>query len=139
MRIEGPSRRSPVGGKSGVRGASGGRPAFRLDEGTAAGHANAAHATSAPTELDAILALQAVEDPLLKKRRAVKRGRSLLDNLEALKAELVIGKVSEGRLERMLSLVRQARERIDPDLDAVIEDIELRVLVELAKFGRYLT
>ncbi len=137
MRIEGPYQRRPVGGKSGTGRTGADRPIFSVNDTPATGHANAAHAVSAPTEIDAILALQAVEDPLARKRRQVKRGRALLDNLEALKADLIVGKVSADRLGRLLSLVRQAREDIDPELDAVIEEIELRALVELAKFGKY--
>ena len=139
MRIEGPSRRQPVSGKSGTYGPGAGRPLFSLGEGAPTSHTNAAHSVNAPTELDAILALQAVEDPLFAKRKAIKRGRTLLDNLEALKADLLLGRVSETRLERIIVLVRQAREQVDPALDAVIEDIELRALVELAKLGRFVS
>lgn len=139
MRIEGPSRRTPVSGRSEVGRTGAERPLFQIDDGPAASHTNATHAVDAPTELDAILALQAVEDPLFKKRKAVRRGQSMLDNLDALKADLVLGKVSEARLDRMLALARQARERVDPRLDAVIEDIELRILVELAKFGKFVS
>ena len=139
MRIEGPYRRPPVGKKSGAQGSSAGRPLFEIGESHPASRPDATQASSAPTEIDAILALQAVEDPTHGKRKAVKRGRALLDNLEALKAELLGGHVSEARLDRLLSLVRQAKDRVDPELDAVIEDIELRVLVELAKLGRYVS
>ena len=139
MRIEGPYRRPPVGKKSGTKGSSAGRPAFEIDDAQTASRPAATQASSATTEIDAILALQAVEDPTYGKRKAVKRGQALLDNLEALKTELLGGHVSEARLDRLLNLVRQAKERVDPELDAVIEDIELRVLVELAKLGRYVS
>ncbi len=137
MRIEGPYRRSQVGGKSGAGKSGAGRPAFSVSDPSAAEKPAAGNAVSAPTELDAILALQSVEDPTQKKRRSVKRGRALLDNLEALKADLIVGKVSATRLERIVALVRQAREQVDPELDVVIEEIELRALVELAKLGKY--
>ena len=139
MRIEGPYRRPPVGGKSAARGTGSARPLFTLDEGQPGAQTQAALATSAPTELDAIIALQAVEDPTYGKRKSVRRGRALLDNLEALKADLLTGTVSEARLDRLLALVRQARVQVDPELDALIEDIELRALVELAKLGRYVS
>ena len=139
MRIEGPYRRPPVGKKSGAQGGSAGRPVFDVGDTHPASHPAATQASNATTEIDAILALQAVEDPTYGKRKAVKRGQALLDNLDALKAELLGGHVSEARLDRLLNLVRQARDRVDPELDAVIEDIELRVLVELAKLGRYVS
>ena len=137
MRIEGPYRRPAVGKKSGTKASSAGRPAFEVDDSQPASRAAEAQASAPATEIDAILALQAVEDPMQGKRKAVRRGQALLDNLDALKAELLTGHVNEARLDRMLTLVRQAKTRVDPGLDNVIEDIELRVLVELAKHGRY--
>ncbi len=140
MRIEGPSRRlPPVNGKSGTHGSGAGRPLFAIDEAPVSSPAHVVPAVSAPADIDAILALQAVEDPLLAKQKTVRRGRSLLDTLETIRCDLLAGQVSEERLERLLALVRQTRERVDPELDAAIEDIELRALVELAKFGRYVT
>lgn len=99
--------------------------------------------TSAPasigraTSIDAILALQAVEDPLFAKKKAVRRGNQLLDTLENIKGDLLVGRVSEGRLHQLMSIIGQARDRNLPDLDGVLDDIELRARVELAKFGRY--
>ena len=62
---------------------------------------------------------------------------ALLDTLETIKADLLLGQVSEGRLNQLMVLVTQARERNLPELDDVLDDIELRARVELAKFGRY--
>ena len=89
------------------------------------------------SSIDALIALQAVEDPLLKKKKALRRGNALLDSLETIKADLLVGQVSEGRLNQLMALIGQARERDLPGLDAVLDDIELRARVELAKFGRY--
>ena len=139
MRIEGPSRRSPVSGKSGVGKSDGQRPLFQLGDTPTATAARATTAMSAPTEIDAILALQAVEDPMFAKRKAANRGNALLDTLEELKADLLTGRVSEERLNRLLSLVRQSKNSGDSRLDEIIEDIELRALVELAKLGRYVS
>jgi hypothetical protein len=89
------------------------------------------------TGLDALLALQSIDDPLLKKKKAVRRGTALLDALDAIKADLLAGQVPEGRLNQLLALVSAARERDVPELDGLLDDIELRARVELAKFGRY--
>ena len=138
MRIEGPYRRPAVGKKSGTKAGSAGRPALR----STTPSRQAALSRRKPVRLrpksTRFWALQAVEDPTQGKRKAVRRGQALLDNLDALKAELLAGHVNEARLDRMLTLVRQAKTRVDPGLDNVIEDIELRVLVELAKHGRYI-
>jgi len=88
--------------------------------------------------LDAILALQGVEDALsAPRRKAVKRGHGLIDGLEAIRADLLVGRVDPSRLDSLMAMVNEARSRSIPALDAVLDDIELRVRVELAKFGRF--
>jgi hypothetical protein len=67
----------------------------------------------------------------------VRRGKALLDVLEDMKADLLLGHVGEGRLNQLLALIGQAREKSEPGLDALIDDIELRARVELAKLGRF--
>lgn len=103
------------------------------------GTARVANASAAsPTAgIEALLALQAIEDPVLKRRKTVRRGRALLDTLEAIKADLLLGRVGESRLNQLMALIGQAREQCDPELDALIDDIELRARVELAKLGKY--
>ncbi|MCB1508640.1 MAG: flagellar assembly protein FliX, partial [Hyphomicrobiaceae bacterium] len=71
------------------------------------------------------------------RRRAIQRGHDLLDSLEGLRADLLAGRVSGERLQRILSLVRRQSGSGDPKLDEVIADIELRAQVELAKLGRF--
>ncbi|QQR34663.1 flagellar assembly protein FliX [Devosia oryziradicis] len=99
-------------------------------------------AASAPaqamTGIDAILALQAAEGPLTGRKKAVRRGASLLDSLEEMRTDLLIGRVDPERLDRMSAMLAEVRERSLPGLDALLDDIELRVRVELAKAGRYL-
>lgn len=87
--------------------------------------------------LDAILALQAVGDFTESRRRAIKKGGILLDLLEAMKADLLVGRVAPERLDAMVVQLANLRERIEPGLDGIIDDIDLRVRVELAKLGRY--
>jgi hypothetical protein len=89
------------------------------------------------TGIDAILALQAVGGPLEGKKKALRRGRSLLDALEDIKADLLIGQVTAERLDNLATMLSEIRERSDPALDGVLDEIDLRVQVELAKFGRY--
>ena len=92
---------------------------------------------AATAGLDAILALQAVGGPLDGKKKAVRWGRSLLDTLDEIKADLLVGKVSLDRLDQLASMLGELREGTIPGLDEVLDDIDLRVRVELAKFGRY--
>ncbi len=136
VRIEGNLRI----GNGGTRGASrqaGAGPAFSVDEGTIASRPAMAFGATAAAGIDALLALQAVEDPAFKRKKQVRRATALLDTLEEIKADLLIGRVSEGRLNQLMALIGQARERGDPQLDALLDDIELRARVELAKRGLY--
>jgi len=135
VRVENTARSTAATARNGV-----GRPAaggfFVNDEPQAAQVASSAP-VAATSSIDALLALQAVEDPLLGRRKAVRRGTALLDTLEQIKADLLVGQVSEGRLNQLMVRIGQARERNLPGLDGVLDDIELRARVELAKFGRY--
>lgn len=89
------------------------------------------------TGMDSILALQSVDEPLGRKKKAIKRGASLLDELDAIKADLLVGRVSADRLDGMIGMLSELRERTMPGLDSLLDDIDLRVRVELAKFGRF--
>ena len=62
---------------------------------------------------------------------------SMLDALDGMKADLLIGHISEGRLNQLLALVGEARQRTLPGLDTVLDGVELRARVELAKYGRF--
>jgi hypothetical protein len=128
-RANGPTPRSGVG-----RSTAGG---FFVAEEPQAAHVASAQPAAATSGIDALLALQAVDDPLLGRKKAIRRGTALLDTLEQIKADVLIGQVSEGRLNQLMVLIGQARERNLPGLDGVLDDIELRARVELAKFGRY--
>ena len=110
---------------------------FSIEADTGPQRAAAAGPAVAAGGIDALLTLQAIEDPLLARKKAVRRGGALLDTLEDIKADLLLGRVSEGRLNQLMALISQVRERNLPGLDHVIDDIELRARVELAKFGRY--
>ncbi|MDO8360211.1 MAG: flagellar assembly protein FliX [Devosia sp.] len=134
MRIENTVRSSLSRSSGASRPAGGG---FFVDDGAAAARPAAAQPLAQSSGIDALLALQAVEDPLLAKKKALRRGNALLDTLETIKADLLLGQVSEGRLNQLMALIGQARERNLPELDGVLDDIELRARVELAKFGRY--
>jgi len=136
LRIDATNRTSGVAGRNAV-GKSGSGQAF-----VPAGEPGAARVnTTAPVlpaaGLDAILALQAVGDFTEKRRKAVTRGASLLDLLDGMKADLLLGRVAPERLDAMATQLTALRERVEPGLDALIDEIELRVRVELAKLGRF--
>lgn len=84
-----------------------------------------------------LLSLQEVADPLAERRQAVRRGEDLLDQLDELRHGLLVGAFPKEKLDRLLILVRRQRSRIaDPRLRDILNDIETRAAVELAKMGK---
>ena len=82
----------------------------------------------------ALMALQGAEDPLEKRRRAERRGRQLLDGLDRLKIDLLEGGAAGETLSKLKAALESERENTDdPQLESIIDQIELRVEVELAK------
>lgn len=90
-------------------------------------------ATTHLQSIDALLALQSVDDALTGRRKAVKRGNDVLDTLEDLKLDLLAGTIAPAKLRRLLILVEDSGRTGEDDLDALLDDIELRAKVELAK------
>lgn len=86
--------------------------------------------------IDALLALQGVEDATERRRRAIRRGRSALDSLDALKLGLLGGRLDGLALTRLRTASQGLDEPSgDPRIDSVLMEIALRVEVELAKIG----
>ncbi len=84
--------------------------------------------------VDALIALQDVGGPLERKRRAVRRAGRLLDALDDIKISLLSGDLSSADLDRLRRAIRDERDQTDdPRLEAVLNDIELRAAVEMAK------
>ncbi len=86
--------------------------------------------------IDALIALQGVEDPTERRRRAVKYGRRALDALDELKLGLLAGSLDRATMLRLKSVAGDLRDPTGDDrLDQVMAEIDLRVSVELAKAG----
>ena len=88
--------------------------------------------------IDALLALQGVEDPTERRKRSVQRGRGALDVLDDLKLGLLSGNFDASTVNRLRAAAANLKSSSgDPGLDAVLSEIELRVEVELAKAGQF--
>ena len=86
--------------------------------------------------VDTLLALQSVPEAGEGKRRAVKRAGDMLDLLDDIRLGLLEGGVPKGKLEGLLRMVQSRREdSADARLAQILDEIELRAQVELAKFG----
>jgi class II flagellar assembly regulator FliX len=109
---------------------------FTLDGQDPARQQGAASSLRAISSLDALLALQGIEDFKERRKRAVVKGRNALDALDALKIGLLDGSVDTGTLSRLKVAAEGLTEETgDASLNAVMHEIDLRVAVELAKAG----
>lgn len=96
-------------------------------------------AAAAMGAVDVLLAVQSMDDVTEReaRKRLVKRGEDLLDQLEEVRHGLLLGTLSKDKLERLSQSVRSRREACpDPGLAALLDEIELRAEVELAKLSR---
>ncbi|MEN9755699.1 MAG: hypothetical protein RLZ07_2081 [Pseudomonadota bacterium] len=100
--------------------------------------ANAPSKTIATIGLSAVLALQDEgETPSERRRRQLRRGVRILDALEALKRDIVLGRLGEtsfSQLSGALSLV--SPHDLDTEGRQILRAIDVRAAVELAKAGR---
>lgn len=107
---------------------------FALNDTDAGKSAAAAGALRGIHSVDALMALQGVEDAAERRRRFARRGGSALDLLDSLKVEILEGRVGPDTLRKLEAMVHGLSERSgEPGLDQVLAAIGVRVAVELAK------
>jgi hypothetical protein len=105
---------------------------------TTASETRATVAPKATANIDALLAMQGIEeDPAERRRRSVARGKGALDVLDDLKLRLLSGNLDKSTVLRLRDAAANLKSSSgDPGLDSVLSEIELRVEVELAKAGQ---
>lgn len=86
--------------------------------------------------VDSLLALQAVPDSTEGRRRALKRASEMLDLMDDIRLALLAGEVPSSKLQGLLRVVQSRRDEVgEPQLNQVLDEIELRARVELAKYA----
>ncbi len=134
MRIYGPNGTALASAPAMARRSNAG--SFTVSEEETPRNTAAAGNLRAVSTVDALIALQGVEDSTERKKRAVVRGRKALDVLDALKLAVLDGSVEPSTLARLkVAAEGLTDETGDPGLDTVLGEIDLRVAVELAKAG----
>lgn len=126
-----PSVRRARGGKSA---ASSGTFDSHLAEG--ARGSDALSSAPPPAGMNALLAVQEVADISVDADRARAQGEAILDRLDDLRHGLLMGFVSKEKLQELTNLVRVGRIQVkDKNLTEILDQIELRAEVELAKLA----
>lgn len=134
MRIYGPNGATPAPSTPATRRSSG--ATFTLGEEASPQQAGTATGPRPLGGIETLLALQGVEEPAERRRRAVRRGRTALDALEELKMGFLAGTLDQALLARLKAAASGLKDGSgDPGLDGVLAEIELRVEVELAKMA----
>ncbi|MGA7971275.1 MAG: flagellar assembly protein FliX [Pseudolabrys sp.] len=134
MRINGTNGAALAKAPAGARRAAGG--GFSVSEQADTPQPAAAGSLRSISTLDALLALQGVEDFTARKKRAVAKGRNALDALDSLKAGLLGGSLDGATIARLKVAVDGLTDETgDAHLDELMRDIHLRLAVELAKAG----
>ena len=109
---------------------------FRLDEGGEARDNKAAGATPALGGVEALLTLQSV-GPVPDAGARLRHGHDMLDLLDDLRIGLLGGAFPADKLERLVDNLARRPARIEGEqVEQVLDEIELRARVELAKLGR---
>lgn len=139
MKIEGPNKSSSTKGaaKAGAR-KTAGDSSFEgmIGETTAAVAPRATTGTMAVSQLDALLSIQESADGTSEEaaRKSKKRAMDMLEQLDQIKVGLLTGGIPREVMERLTTMIASHREKImDPKLAEIIDEIDLRAQVEIAK------
>lgn len=135
MKIDQPGQVRSTGAARAGGKTSGARPGeFQrfLDQG---GGPSGVSAGQSISSVDALLAAQSVDTvDDQSRRRAFQRGEDILDRLEEIRHALLGGTLSVAQVQNLAAMVRAKRAAIaDPLMREVLDEIELRAEVEIAK------
>lgn len=89
--------------------------------------------------IEGILSVQEVPDATQGRSRGLARANDVLERLDEIRHDLLLGAIPKGRLVALRQQVHEMRSSgntlRDPRLSAILEEIDLRASVELAKLG----
>jgi hypothetical protein len=104
----------------------------QLDETAETG---ASQSMSGASSIMGVLGVQEIDDALGQASRGKMRAIDILDRLEELRIELLSGAISRDKLMQLSQVVSARRSEVtDPQLGQVLDEIDLRAQVELAKY-----
>jgi hypothetical protein len=133
MRVESNRPLKPTAARRGERARDPGGASFAeaLTEGATPAPAAG---TASLAGVGSLLSLQEVDDPAQRRREGFARGGRLLDRLDEIRQGLLAGIISQPALTQLRQELKQTRAAtLDPRLDDILAEIDLRAAVELAK------
>ena len=128
--------RAKAAKKSSSGGADFARRLGGADQSDSAGAADTLTGIGPVAGLDALLSVQNVDpDGGGGNKRAYQRAEDLLDKLDELRLFLIAGGIPRDKLLSLSHLAQSHRDQVDdPNLAGLLDEIDLRVQVELAKY-----
>ena len=136
MKVEGPGKAQSASNtkKSGRADQSGSHFGDFLTSGTTS--TESAGQTQSIGTVDSLLALQGADDPTAKasKKRMKERANVILDELDKVRIAMLTGRLTVGHMIDIADVIASHREKIsDPALTDLMDEVDLRAQVELAK------
>ncbi|MZR30808.1 flagellar assembly protein FliX [Sneathiella litorea] len=138
MKVGGPGRTSAASGSKGGKASQKSGAKFSVESDPVEASVAGGVSSSSPiSSIDALVALQGVDDNLPKgNKKALAKGHDLLEKLESIRDGLLTGSLTADKLKQLQATLSGYNVAdADPALQQVIKDIEVRAAVELAKFG----
>ncbi|MDR3514855.1 MAG: flagellar assembly protein FliX [Azospirillaceae bacterium] len=137
MKVDGPKGIATPSGSTRKLGrgdvAHDGEFARALEE--SAGGPGGSSAAAGINTVNPLFALQEVDDPAGRPAKARRRAETILDKLDQIRDALLSGSLSQAQLTALAAAIKVQRDGIDdPGLTAILDEVDLRAQVELAKF-----
>ncbi len=136
MKIEGPDRSRKISDTKKSDKTSAADGDFSAFMAAGAKKPQAGGAAQSIARVDALLAVQAVESPTERaaRKRMRERGEGILKELDKLRHSLLTNSLTLGDVINVADVVASHREKLaDPTLIAILDEIDLRAQIELAK------
>ena len=133
----GPIRRTSETGRPKKKGAGKGADfAAELDE-TVQDKSARVSGSGPVAAVDALFSVQEVGDATKGRNRGTVRAQVMIDGLDDIRQGLLMGAIPRSKLTALVKVVREERDQAeDPKLSAILDEIELRAAVELAKLDQ---
>ncbi|MCK5574717.1 MAG: hypothetical protein KAI28_02835 [Sphingomonadales bacterium] len=91
---------------------------------------------SATAPVDSLLHLQEVPDSTSGRSKGLLTAKDMLESLEDIRRGLLLGSIPIPNLKALARMVMNRSDQFDdPELTEILDEIELRARVELAKLG----
>lgn len=97
---------------------------------------SSSHGVTGTGAITGILGIQEVDDALSRAAKGKMRAEDILDRLDDLRLEILTGGISRDKLLQLSHVVSSRRAEVtDPRLGEILDEIDLRAQVELAKYA----